>query len=302
MYFPILRGKQYELSALKELALINSFDYFLPIIEPVKKNTKDLLLSVKKLNEKNIRPIIIMNPNIGEYKNNSDLFYTLLEASKINIDYLPCINMNNPNADFFLKKFNDFTLLFDEYYAIDEHLLSQAKILFLPQHTGESIIDKLENIVLYGDFFPKIKRNADYPSESLLTDLNVQFKNKKNVIGYGDFTITPKKYSNGGGPAFVVAIHSTYTDLNRNYTKYVKHYLSYDDNSTDNVGKKFLDAVNKFLQDVDFEKISFYKTSAINDFRNYRNKKHYPGLGISKKISIKHHIETTNEFLKLSST
>lgn len=302
MYFPILRGKQHELSALKELALTNSFDKFLPIIEPVKKNIKDLLLSVKKLNDKKIRPIIIINPDLGEYKNNYDLFYTLIETSTIDIDYLPCINMNNPNSEYFLNKFEKFSLIFDEYYELNTKHLDQAQFVFLPQDTKESIIGRVNNVVLYGDFFPKIKRNADYPHESLLTDLNVIFKSKKNVIGYGDFTITPKKYSNGGGPAFVVAIHSTYTDSNRNNTKYVKHYLSYDDDSTDNVGKKFLDAVNKFLQDVDSQKVPYFETSAINDFRHYTNRKHYPGLGISKKISIKHHIETVNEFLLSSST
>lgn len=38
MYFPLLRGKQYELIALKELSTIVPNDLFKPIIEPVRKN------------------------------------------------------------------------------------------------------------------------------------------------------------------------------------------------------------------------------------------------------------------------
>ena len=270
----------------------------MPVIEPVKKNIKDLLLSIKNLNDKGIKPILILNPNIGEYKDNPNLFYQQLTNNDIKIDFLPCVNLNTPNHIFFFNKFENISILFDEYFELNDSFNEKVKYTFLPIETEEKILNKLNNVVLYGDFFPKIKRNADYPSESLLTNLNVDFNSKTNVIGYGDFTITPKKYSTGGGPAYVVAVHSTFTDLSRENHKYVKHYLSYDDDSTKNVAKKFNDAVTKFLNDVDSKKISYFPTTAINDFRSYMNKNHYPGLGVSKRISIKHHIETANEFLK----
>lgn len=297
MYYPILRGKQHEFSALKELALINKFDKVVPVIEPVKKNLRDLIISIKKLNEKNIKPILILNPNIGEYKGNSLLFYKMLQLEKLELQYTPCINMNNPGATDFLYTLDKYALFFDDYFEASE-LTKKSILNFLPHDTEKSLISNIENIVLYGDFFPKNKRNADYPHESFLTDLNVNFNTNQNVIGYSDFTITPKKYSSSGGPAYVVAIHATYTDLNRNNYKYVKHYLSFDDNSTTDVGGKFFDALNKLLNDVDNKKVSYYPTTALDDFRHFRDKPHYPGLGITKKISIKHHIETINAFLK----
>src|SRR5690606_10090402 len=119
MYFPILRGKQHELSALKELALVNKFDNFLPVIEPVKKNIKDLLLSIKNLNDKGIKPILILNPNIGEYKDNPNLFYQQLTNNDIKIDFLPCVNLNTPNHIFFFNKFENISILFDEYFELN---------------------------------------------------------------------------------------------------------------------------------------------------------------------------------------
>jgi len=297
MYYPILRGKQHEFSALKELALLNKFEKVTPVIEPVNKNLRDLIISIRKLNEKHIKPILIINPNIGEYKGNPFLFYKTLQLEKTDLKYTPCINMNNPEATYFLNNIDNYALFFDDYYEIGD-LAKKATLTFLPHNINKDSITHINNVVLYGDFFPKNKRNADYPNESYLTDLNTNFRSAHNIIGYADFTITPKKYSNNGGPAYVVAIHATYTDLKRENHKYMKHYLSFDNNSTNDVGGKFFDALNKLLNDVDNKKVSYSRTSALDDFRYFRDKPHYPGLGIAKKISIKHHIETINDFLK----
>ncbi|EHG3093640.1 sce7725 family protein, partial [Salmonella enterica] len=74
MYFPLLRGKQYELIALKELSTIVPNDLFKPIIEPVRKNLKQLEVAVKLLNKNKIIPIIIVNSEIGELKGNTNNF------------------------------------------------------------------------------------------------------------------------------------------------------------------------------------------------------------------------------------
>ncbi|WP_415823814.1 sce7725 family protein, partial [Klebsiella grimontii] len=74
MYFPLLRGKQYELIALKELSTIVPNDLFKPVIEPVRKNLKQLEVAVKLLNKNKIIPIIIVNSEIGELKGNTNNF------------------------------------------------------------------------------------------------------------------------------------------------------------------------------------------------------------------------------------
>ncbi|EAW5089437.1 sce7725 family protein, partial [Salmonella enterica] len=74
MYFPLLRGKQYELIALKELSTIVPNVLFKPIIEPVRKNLKQLEVAVKLLNKNKIIPIIIVNSEIGELKGNTNNF------------------------------------------------------------------------------------------------------------------------------------------------------------------------------------------------------------------------------------
>ncbi|EAN1502065.1 sce7725 family protein, partial [Salmonella enterica] len=88
MYFPLLRGKQYELIALKELSTIVPNDLFKPIIEPVRKNLKQLEVAVKLLNKNKIIPIIIVNSEIGELKGNTNNFINNLYNIK-GISFMP---------------------------------------------------------------------------------------------------------------------------------------------------------------------------------------------------------------------
>ena len=49
MYFPFIRGKQFELNALRELAPLLNNKIYKPIIEPVRKNLLPLVRTIKEL-------------------------------------------------------------------------------------------------------------------------------------------------------------------------------------------------------------------------------------------------------------
>ena len=51
MYFPLLRGKQFEFTALRELSGIVPNSLFKPVIEPVRENTKQLETTINSLNK-----------------------------------------------------------------------------------------------------------------------------------------------------------------------------------------------------------------------------------------------------------
>lgn len=74
MYYPYLRGKMYELLAVRELIenrRIGS-NYVSPIIEPVRDNsTFNSLLKVAKKEKYELN--IISNPEVGEYKDLNQL-------------------------------------------------------------------------------------------------------------------------------------------------------------------------------------------------------------------------------------
>ena len=63
MYFPLLRGKQYELVALKEFAEAHPANPWLcPIIEPVRVLSDALVRAAEVLSRNGFRYSVVLNP------------------------------------------------------------------------------------------------------------------------------------------------------------------------------------------------------------------------------------------------
>lgn len=68
MYFPILRGKQNELLALRECKQkISDSGVITPIIEPVNTGVRDILKCIEELSDANAPHIVLCNPQVGSY-------------------------------------------------------------------------------------------------------------------------------------------------------------------------------------------------------------------------------------------
>ncbi len=72
IYFPYLRGKQFELILLRDNADLLAVSNIIPIIEPVKSNFNTIVRTVKTLEEKNVKCVIIVNPQAGKSPVDSD--------------------------------------------------------------------------------------------------------------------------------------------------------------------------------------------------------------------------------------
>ena len=66
MYYPYLRGKQFELILLRDNANFIARNNIYPIIEPVKNDFKALIRAVKILDEKRVKYTLIINPQAGQ--------------------------------------------------------------------------------------------------------------------------------------------------------------------------------------------------------------------------------------------
>jgi hypothetical protein len=77
---------------------------------------------------------------------------------------------------------------------------------------------------------------------------------------------------------------------------YVYHFVSTTrDTPTDPAGK-FGQALEKLVAKLDTGKSKLFESSAIKEFRDLYAKRHFPGLGLVKKLSMKHHIETLADY------
>ncbi|RLD40570.1 MAG: hypothetical protein DRI86_15030, partial [Bacteroidetes bacterium] len=67
MYYPYLRGRQFELIALREYALQDRDNNLItPIIELVKNTFNNIKLAIPKLILGNVKFALILNPQDGE--------------------------------------------------------------------------------------------------------------------------------------------------------------------------------------------------------------------------------------------
>ena len=181
--------------------------------------------------------------------------------------------------------------------AFVEKLSSASCVLVNKEKIHPGAMSLLKNVVLFGDFFDKKVRNADYEDKSFYSSLHTEWKSYANAIGFGDYTILSEEYSEAGGPAYVVTIHLSYINRIEFDAMYVRHFSSFNDDSPANPGGKFKSALEKLWEFSVSNPGTFNPTQGFKELVSLRGNP-FPGLGQVKKYSIKHHIETTCDFVR----
>ena len=148
--------------------------------------------------------------------------------------------------------------------------------------------------VLLADGFVQNK-NSLYPPTERFSDLHVTYP-ERGFDGFGDYSIVGDNYSDTGGPAWAVAIHITYVDMDREGEMYVHHFKSDSNDTPVDPGGKFLEALKKLIVEVNSPGTKVFQSTAINEFRDLYDREHFPGLGYVKKLSVIHHLETIAHF------
>lgn len=310
MYHPYFRGKQFELITIRETAPLLADKGFVPIIEPVRESLGGLKKTLQSLSDAGGRAIVIVNPYHGDHQEDGTSITGLLQDGYIGhgaiaagillrndmsvADVMACygdhadhnpvlvhVGFNTPKdlAAALAAQMSDMTNVFVE---------DQDKLLYR-RHFNQS------RRILVKDGF-KRQRNADYDPVEEFSDLHVTYADR-GMDGFGDFLIVGDVYSEGGGPAYAVAIHLTFIDNDKDDVMYIYHFVSdTKDTPTDPAGK-FGQALAKLIKKLDSGTSKLLETEAIKEFRSLHAKGHFPGLGYVKKLSMKHHIETLAAYL-----
>lgn len=309
MYYPYFRGKQFELLALRECASVLATASFVPIIEPVRESLSGLERALEAITEAGGRAIVIVNPRHGDHKSNGDSISAFLERNYRDNDAISvgALLLSDTRAD-------------DAIALIEAHAAHQLAIIhagFTEARTlASSLEDRMGNItnvfiedqanmlyrrhfggstrVLVRDGFEQ-KKNADYGEVDPFSDLHATYLDM-GMQGYGDFLTVGDRYSEGGGPAYAVAIHLTFIDPDKDEAMFTYHFVSdTNDTPTDPAGK-FAQALQKLIGRLDSGRSHLLETTAIGEFRRLHEAAHFPGLGYIKKLSIRHHIETLADY------
>lgn len=310
MYYPYVRGRQYELLALKELLLEGRLsNKIVPIVEPVKLSPT-LIKTLEAFVNYNKSVCVICNPAVGSFKTDldndekkdlKDKFLDLLKSDKcikthiieehsveILDDWKTKWSINI--IDWYIINVDkNFASIFNEIYNNQEF----PRISFIPD---ESVFRRSirKNRVLLEDRFEKCERNSDYTknTDEFFSDDHLYYKDD-GFIGFSDYSTIGKQYLESGFAPYAIAIHIVYFD--KDSLLKVRHFVSNSNVDIQNPAGKFYEAVEKLKEWVDENKIT--PTKSLQVFIEHYNNQTYPGLGSAKKLSLMHHIELMGEYL-----
>lgn len=307
MYFPYLRGRQFELIALRELVESDSINNkIIPVIEPIKPSST-LLKTLQTFINKEKEIAIILNPNVGDFR--SKLEEMINEGSKTACDLSELI-MDNP---FVIKAFimkeeleSEITHQQDkhEYIIINDnrdYLTSYMNIydecsprytLIPDDRACKRIV--LSDKILFEDVFKKQPRNIDYIKnlDEFFSESHLYYRND-NFDGFSDYSIVGEEFNESGFAPIAVAIHLVYFDSEK--VLRIHHFVSDSNDGIEDPAGKFGEALHKLVKWC--EKNNIKETLGLRGlFECYRTGK-YPGLGMVKKYSIMHHIELVSDYL-----
>lgn len=304
MYFPYLRGRQFELIALRELVekgVLSS--RIVPIIEPVKLSST-LIKTIETYGENSKQLAIITNPKVGSF--NSELeeekneklrdgFIASLEENH-DILYLNLLKANsNPESFIAMYADNMGTICNDkDAVPVYEAYFSEMDVKFnlIPDESGFRRKVRKKRVLL-ADKFNKQERNTDYIKidDEPFSEDHLYYRDD-GYVGFSDYSVVGEEYHETGFAPYAVAIHIVYLDTDESLR--VKHFVSDSNDDISDPAGKFQEALSKL---VEWNKEKQLNTAAMEEFESLYRREAYPGLGTVKKLSIMHHIELIGNYL-----
>ena len=304
MYFPYLRGRQFELIALRELVEKNVLsNKIIPIIEPVKLSTT-LVKTVETYGKNEKKLAIITNPKVGNFKSdmreekNEKLKANFLESLKEsqNILFMNILNAKVKSEKFIERHSDNMGIIcidkdaisiYEEYFAKED-----IKYSLIPDESGFRRKVR-KNRVLLTDRFNKQDRNNDYVDidDEPFSEDHLYYE-EDGYTGFADYSVVGEEYNDTGFAPYAVAIHIVYFDTD--YSLRVKHFVSDSNDDISDPAGKFQEALLKL---VEWNQDKQLNTVAMKEFESLYHREAYPGLGTVKKLSIMHHLELIGNYL-----
>lgn len=305
MYLPYVRGKQYELIALRELVpAISATNTVSPIIEPVKRSTSTLLKTLQALAQGKVNFTLVINPREGELINRPNDILQVIQAlngyANFQIGVIVTTEQRVRAAIQYLNEQNlqghRYTLIhnvdltdtspleeFANAFNVQYNVINYGKIRGRRYHRNFPA----ETLITLEDQFNEQQKNADYlnhPEERFSEEH--QYYQQDGYIGFSDFATIGGSFSEGGFLPYAVVIHLTFL---RDESIFVRHFVSDSNDDNANVPGKFAEALQHLVEWLNGN--NHFKSYAVEEFRQLHEQEHYPGLGSIKKLSLKHHIE-----------
>lgn len=307
MYFPYLRGRQFELLALRELMENDGIgDKIIPIVEPVKPSAT-LLKTFQTFIDAEREIAVILNPKVGDFCDELAAMHE--EGSKTAKDLLEILHADGGIIQSYImdddvlsgikKQYdkNQYLIINPERDSLSAFLTAYEdelpRFTLIPEDRAfkRSVSD---GRVLLEDHFKKKPRNIDYIGceDEFFSEEHLYYS-EEGSAGFADYSIVGKEFNESGFAPVAVAIHIVYFDEEDRLR--IHHFVSDSNEGIEDPAGKFGEALDKLVKWCSAHNVE--TTLGLKGFYDCYKSGRYPGLGTVKKLSIMHHLELVSRFL-----
>lgn len=324
MYFPILRGKRFELLAMRDLAAEFADRHrVIPVVEPVRQATveTDLRRALETWSDAGGAAGVVVNPTVGD-------FSAFVPSAGVLDQLLPWAEglvTAAPNQPYAIVAVGSdvgaagtaievvagalgesypvgiwITQRSDQHEIVELVQGSRASLkLVMGEHAR--IVGRARRAVtsdplrvVVSDPFPLRETNAGYENgaEQVFTEEHQYFQDE-SLEGFADFGTIGNRFRDGGGAPRHVVIHWTYRRESGSSPVMLRHFKSSDASAVAPVQVKYAEAASELLSFAD--DIGLPETPGLRGIREYAQSGSFPGLGMLKKLSIMNHLAVMDE-------
>lgn len=302
MYYPYLRGKQYELIALREMLKEGTLPKcVVPIIEPVKASST-LKISLRIFNDESHDLAVIQNSKVVSYEpfiKNEEV-----ESLKKRPFFIPAVIGEADRDISILAKYANTKSMIILPSAAHPALNGQSplwnqaiKVIASDNRAMHRQVRSGDEVVLEDPFEKKL-RNADYADKEdhFFSNTHIFYK-QDGYAGFSNYSIIGSEFNSNGFTPKAVVIHIVYFRANEEL--WIRHFVSKTQDDSVDVAGKFAEALEALMEWYHSSGFDHDRndSQALKEFEQMYKDKHYEGLGVVKKLSIKHHLEIMGRYL-----
>lgn len=302
-YYPYLRGRMYDLLALKALCEQNQLGPdIIPVIEPV-RDSKELQQTVRTFIEAQQPFSIIANPQVSVYGLNTVKLHPLPDLRPYPFYHPGAILAADFSHDFLTTSLGQTSLLVAPNYPLlktyqHTNTLRQTGHILIPD---EARLHELlpTRAILLTDPVPTPAHVADYQElvDAYFAPANWH-QSPVGFDGFGDYSLMGRPYFDHGMPSRAIALHIIYVTVNGHLR--IHHFVSDSNTNMRGQKKKFFEALTKLTAWAPTHLTGLNRTPALAALLAYAEGTKFPGLGTIKKLAIMHHFQLMHQLLALN--
>lgn len=326
LYYPVLRGKRFELLALRELAPdFAAWGSIIPIVEPVRSAAleTEFARAIQAMAQHDARLIVVLNPTVGQLRDRSGIgqIVALLDglASEseevrrtlgVGLAIGATTELREALTGLRAARFlRELPMVIWAWEAIDIEALGldvgdrDVEVVVAPARRMISRVARRvggsPRQVIFADPFPQLSSNANYVErgESIFTEEHL-YLGQENLDGFSDLGTIGFRFTESGGAPRVVVIHWTYLKRvgqgDAGSPIYLRHFWS-DPNDLSDIASRYGVASARLISYLD--EAGIVDNPGTEAIRDYANRRAFPGLGMLKKMSILNHIHVVHNAL-----